>query len=499
MESRSSAGRAARPQFSSLQFGLISSEQEYAEDPRLLTDGFYDQNNIVQQVEQGSKWLVLGPKGAGKSAISERIRLLANERSDWHARKLELEDFPFVDLDSVNVGGATRGARLPAVWTYLLCLQVLASLEGDEGFNQASNADIHKLVKMLRKAQLIPDSEPKALLFRLKSASAKAKPPWLEFGIEGDISTGEGAFYGTVDRLKEAISRVDIDSTHFIAIDGLDTLSVGEDDETKWAVLTALIKACDKLSRLFRENSTPVRLVLLCRDDIFYQIGYADSNKILASSAATLNWFPASRRPEDSELFDLAEKKVAVHSEAVGDIVQDYLPSEVRIGGNKWTIRDFLMQNTRYLPRDFLQLLTYIARHSPSRGLPGMNAVLDGVKDYAQSYFIEEIRSGIIPVFGRKKSNLVMDALSVLPGSSFKLGALKKFLYEDSRYRDLDLIELLNYLHRLGVVGNLIFVGGKPSVHNFIYHNPRSKIELNGTITLHNAAIQGFGLARQSF
>ncbi|MFG1639168.1 P-loop ATPase, Sll1717 family [Amycolatopsis sp. NPDC049252] len=498
MASRRSSGGSGKPSFSSLQFGFISSEQEYADDPSFLIDGFYDQHHAVDQVERGDKWLILGPKGAGKSAISERIRLLAAERDDWYARKLELEDFPFVDLDQINVGGATRGSRLPAVWTYLLCVQILASLEEDEGFNQASNDDIHKLVKILRRAQLIPDPEPKGLLFRLKSASVKAKPPWAEFGVEGDFAAGDGAFYQAVDSLKSAIAKVDVDALHFILIDGLDTLSVGEDEETKWQVLTALVKACDKLSRLFRENNTPVRLALLCRDDLFYRIGYADSNKILGGSAETINWFPESRRPEDTELFDLAERKAAVHSRPIGDIVQDYLPAEIRIGGNRWEIRDYLLQHTRFLPRDFLQLLTYIAKHSPTNGLPGMNAVIDGAKDYAQSYFIEEIRSGIIPVFGRRVSNIIMDALSVLPGSSFKLSALKKFLYEDLRYRELDLIELMNSLHRLGVVGNLVSVRGRQSVHNFIYHNPRSKIELNGTITLHNAAIQGFGLERKS-
>ncbi|QUF07659.1 hypothetical protein KCV87_17660 [Actinosynnema pretiosum subsp. pretiosum] len=486
-------------QFSELKFGSNAAEDESVDDPKLLLEGFYDLRNITEDIISGQKWLVLGPKGAGKSAITEHLRLRSAEQDHWFVRKLDLLYFPFLDIDSLDVGGQTRGSRLPAVWTYLLCLEIITSLELDEGFSNSANDEIGKVVKELRKANLVPSLALKQNLFRLAKVGLKVKPPGVEMSADGERNAGDGAFYQVVDKLKELISGVDVDAIHFLVIDGLDTLSLGEDDEARWGVLTALVNACDHLNRLFREKKTPVRLVMLCRNDIFTNMAYPDSNKILSRSASLLSWFPDSRRAIDSELFDLADKKASVYAGKINDLVGSFLPKEIIYGNNvKKSIHDYLMEFTRYLPRDFLQLLNYVALHSPSRGIPGINNVIDGAKDYAEKYFTEEVKSGLLPLLGRRQTNLLVDLLNILPGDKFMLGSLKKIAASDRRYDAIDLISCVNTMHRIGVLANMTRA---PEGHyyNFIYHNPRARLNLNEKMILHNAAAIGFNRTRKFF
>lgn len=51
-----------------------SAEQEGAADPNLLLDGFFDLGGLVQEATAGHRFLFLGYKGSGKSAISEELR-----------------------------------------------------------------------------------------------------------------------------------------------------------------------------------------------------------------------------------------------------------------------------------------------------------------------------------------------------------------------------------------------------------------------------------------
>jgi hypothetical protein len=487
-------------EFSSMKFGSNAAEDEYSDDPKLLLEGYYDLNGTLEAIVSGEKWLVLGPKGAGKSAIAEHIRLMSQRRHDWIAKKLDLLDFPFLDIDQLQVGGQTRGSRLPVVWTYLLCLQIITSLEGDEGFQNAENDELEGAIKSLRMAGLLPATGLSDSLVRLTKGSFKLKALGLEAGIEAGFGSAEVSFYQAAETMRDLLTKVQVDTIHFIIIDGLDTLSLGENDEARWAVLTALITACDRLSRAFRERSAPIRLVLLCRNDIFMRLGYPDANKILGRSASVLTWFPGSRRGIDCELFDLAERKASVHSGEIDNLVGKYLPKEIFYGdGRRQPVHEYLLSYTRYLPRDFLQLLNYIAAHSPRRGLPGTNAVTDGSKEYADKYFTEEVRTGLLPVLGRTQTNLTMDMLHVIPGNKFKLGALRKLISSDRRYRTFDLIECVNALHNIGIIANATRAKGGEYYYNFIFQNMRARLDLNELLILHNAATVGFNRTRQRF
>ena len=65
--------------FRKINLGKADAQEEGAEFPELLRYGYYDNNKIVCQVYDTTKFLFLGYKGSGKSALSEHLKLSASD------------------------------------------------------------------------------------------------------------------------------------------------------------------------------------------------------------------------------------------------------------------------------------------------------------------------------------------------------------------------------------------------------------------------------------
>ena len=79
--------------FRKINFGKADAQEEGVEFPELLKDGYYNNDNVVQQVYETSKFLILGYKGSGKSALSEHLKLSAS--TGMSVEQLSLKEFPY--------------------------------------------------------------------------------------------------------------------------------------------------------------------------------------------------------------------------------------------------------------------------------------------------------------------------------------------------------------------------------------------------------------------
>ena len=65
--------------FKDIQFGYASAEDESSKCPILLVKGFIDNEGFADELCFGSRFLVLGDKGSGKSALAEHLRLSSQD------------------------------------------------------------------------------------------------------------------------------------------------------------------------------------------------------------------------------------------------------------------------------------------------------------------------------------------------------------------------------------------------------------------------------------
>jgi predicted AAA+ superfamily ATPase len=66
--------------FKSLYFGDAAAEDEAEKWPELFVKSFYDLRNAVDRITNGDAYLLIGPKGAGKSSYIEYLRLTSESK-----------------------------------------------------------------------------------------------------------------------------------------------------------------------------------------------------------------------------------------------------------------------------------------------------------------------------------------------------------------------------------------------------------------------------------
>ena len=131
-----------------------------------------------------------------------------------------------------------------------------------------------------------------------------------------------------------------------VAIDGLDK-SISSSDSF-WRTIASLIKVADHIrikSALKRATS---HVLVLCRNDVFSKIHLPDGNKIRSDAAIQLDWLAAEQDPDKVLLWDYLETK----TETPLQDLFSHLPEKVQIGSYKRDVKRWLLDLTRYTPRD---------------------------------------------------------------------------------------------------------------------------------------------------
>lgn len=91
--------------FKTIDFGRIAAEDELTYSPHLLINGFFDDYGYIDAITKSEKFLMLGPKGSGKSAIGSKLEVNAEPdetgfKTDFVKSDL-LENFPFDSFEDI--------------------------------------------------------------------------------------------------------------------------------------------------------------------------------------------------------------------------------------------------------------------------------------------------------------------------------------------------------------------------------------------------------------
>src|SRR5712692_997548 len=163
--------------YSRIRFGYASAEQEGASDPQLLLDGFLQQETFVGQALEGDRYLFLGYKGSGKTAVGEHLRLLAQQRSDLFVTLVYLGDFPYSNFKDIVRGDAEPEAKYPTAWSWLLLLLLLGSIDQDNGAMNTLDGDLDAALRALRSLGLVPVPSLKQVVLATSKRSFKFSIP----------------------------------------------------------------------------------------------------------------------------------------------------------------------------------------------------------------------------------------------------------------------------------------------------------------------------------
>jgi hypothetical protein len=254
--------------FASIEFGFAGAQTERARAPELLLEGFLDEGHVMEEALAGWRFLFLGYKGCGKTAIVERARLLARGDPALHVSAATLQEFSYEDFRTFAGGSGDFQSRYPPAWAWNLLLLLIESFEADEGARAAADPYYAKVVSSLEALDLMPVPKLNQLVQRTSKQQFKVGiPKFLELMGERGSESQDLQLAQMVRVLRKATLRFRSQSRHVVFLDGLDDVLTAQ--ELQFQAISALITEAARLYLDRSEIDTAISLFNSLRTDRF--------------------------------------------------------------------------------------------------------------------------------------------------------------------------------------------------------------------------------------
>ncbi len=349
-----------RNEFKNLWFGEASAETEALKAPQRFVDSYYDLSDATRRICDGDAFLLIGPKGSGKSTFVEYMRL-ASSPIGGSAKKTTIIDLGS-QRNSLTTTMADGGQELVELsWRLWLWCQLFSNMVKDPECSLSTDWRATNLHQQLQDSDLLSGAfssvhqevRRKSHTFRVfnfyeytrdRTTKRTANAQELEAYLAGAVLTAQSKI------------------GHLLAIDGLDSAYIGT--STYWRQLASLIRAAQTIHRQLRSSASSTRICILCRSDVFLRVPLADSNKIRSDWGVEFDWSYGLDTPADSFLWDLLERKSRTTGPGRSGLLEDYFPPTMAYGQRTNTREEsmpqYLLNLTRGTPRDGVMLMKKI-------------------------------------------------------------------------------------------------------------------------------------------
>lgn len=487
--------------FSELYFGYADAKTEASKRPESFVRSYIDHHDLLRAVMDERRFLVLGPKGTGKSALAWYLqKKLAHDRALVQAR--DVSELPIADVGQLKTGESPGITRSLNAWKFLLLCALIDVILQDQGSRLNQNPEAASVVKKLREYGFLDPTPAKAIL---KASRSTWKVPIPTFGEIFSMEKADSLhLIHLMPYLQKWVLEEDPDRIqHLVVLDGLDSIYLN--DERYIPALSALIQSAVSLNHLLEDNGSGASLIVLVRNDVFSRLDLPDGGKVRADFAVELDWRKLSGSAASAPLFDLVDRKaVSLSNTPASDVVRMYFPNSVKLGGHG-TDRDpyeYLLSLTRHTPRDLLRLFEHIriveAGNPAAQYTPKLSqeTIREGVLQYASKYFVDAIRNELV---GRSdsvgNSRVIVDALRNIGSRKFTqpdYDAAFKSVATD--LNDMPTTtEALRWLFFAGAIGNEV-PGRATSYLQFAHRRDDNDVYLQGSFVLHNALVYAWSL-----
>ncbi len=470
--------------FSEIDFGYTSSETEQAEHPDLLINGYADLKGMSNEAIEGKTFVFLGYKGSGKTGIGARLKLLSLQRHDLFVTNISLKDFSYSQLAKVVRGDMEPEAKYPTAWSWLLMPYLFESLSSDAGAKVPPNEKFENLLSALRQMGLSSNSDPSEIVRSSTKRSFQLFAPGqmggIGFDTEGKMSLSELPDF--VESAKSILRECRSGSKHIVVIDGLDEMLTVRRDQFR--ALGALLNELLAVNQDFRRSGVPIKIVLLCRTDLFEIIECANKNKIRQDYSFVIDWYHDPKEPDRSFLISAVNSRARLSFGRAIDIFEEIMPKKIE--GD--VTRDYILDYTRHTPRDMLQLFRSIQSmcdKNKGASRPSEREILSGIRAYSLNYFLPEVKDELVGYAQPDEINELFQLLGRLRRRDFYFKDLIKFAVDSSSTLGEDgIFKMLRVLFNCSAIGN-VQRSGSQRFYTFKYRNPNSSLNKEDGIMLH--------------
>ncbi len=468
-----------------IDFGYADAGSEWRQSKRLVRQGYYDLADNESRVLKSHEFLVLGYKGAGKSSVGTRLRILALDSPSYYyvPEPLSVADLPLDNFKGIVPDSFDALQRYQHSWSLLLLSRIVTSAATDAGAATRAGEAMREAERLLVAEGVEPGS-PKSLR-RLKTARVESRitlPRFYERTRTLEPSSAENAIRIWLSYLESVCEQFRSQRRHYYFLDGLDDLRVVGGGRA--LLLGGLLQAVERLNGIFQDGMAPIKIVLACRTDVYGRMEAPRAGKLRRDAAVEMDWYQNPRDAKLSHLVGMVNKRAQLVFPRTGDLFGSAFQDKL-FGRPIW---EALIEQTRHTPRDILQLLKTVQKHVVAPGRIPQDALLAGIRDYSQTYFRDELDDAMRFYFEEPDRVRSLELLGVLRRRSFLSADLKEIAAGDSRFKKLDVDELITVLFENGFLGNITRGGPSGSgddYFRFKYRSPRAGLRWDEEFGLH--------------
>lgn len=429
--------------YKEIEFGEISAEYESSFHPELIEKGYYDYQNTIQKLLHDRQFLVLGGKGSGKSLIGEKLKTYEHDSAHFISLK-SLCQFPYKPFKNFVTGKDDQKIKYSKAWEWIFLVCALESFDSDHGKAVEHDSHFHEAIEQLRKNGILPAASLGDVVKVGSKLDLKLNLGILSAGVDvGERKLVEDSFDSQKEFLRQLVAQCKSNNYHYIVIDGLD--DVLSDSNDQFSIIAILIKTAYEFNMLMRKNSVPMKVIVLCRTDIFEKTSDPNQNKILNGSTIRLDWYQDQVESTELELIKLINQRAEL--KGVEDVFSEFFYEKYE----DKDVRKYLLENTRYTPRDFVQLLTYLKNTYNCHKFK-TNEIAEAVKKYSKDYFWNEIKDELSGYVSGPDISKIKMLFTDLGKKEFTLAELEEKANSRDDMKNLNFSKILKILYDCGAL-----------------------------------------------
>jgi hypothetical protein len=472
--------------FRDIDFGKSAAENE----TKYLEQVFLDINNYLSQLVKGEKFLVIGPKGSGKSAFGIMLKNISRKDPNFFVRKFELDAFPYHRFSELLPKTEAIESRLPSHWEFLLLIEFLNSFYKDSSCDSEGDYDFKKVIELLKQIRVIPNKELIEIIDQTIKKHYSIDLKFLKIGKSDEFSLNILNQRVLYDILKDVCYSVNLSSKHRIIIDGLDSVITNRKDlEIQFESLSALLVAANHINQKFNDADIDARVIVLCRSDLLTKLVNPDRTKIISDSSIYLEWYQGEKDILSSNLVRLINKRASYSLRHETEVFKEFLPPKLT---ETQVISDGLFYQTRWKPRDIIELFRAIQIETKGTR-PNLSEVWEGIHKYSSNHFIGEITDELIGFLKPEERDLTIQLLMAIGKTPFHITDIQTKFRNDERFINLNFSKIFGALYECSAIGNINL---KNSRQNWKYKNRHSKFDPNQHITVHNGLLYALNIKK---
>lgn len=422
---------------------------------------FEDYLDVVSQLDN-EKFIILGRKGCGKTAIGEYIYRMSLQEPNVFCKFVKKSD---VDIEYLVQIGKNLGVTLEyqALYKWVVLTQLITLFFENEKLK--SNSRLENLKKFIERNRGFVDIDKNQVSEIVKNKGWEIRIEYLNRIFDHKISTKESKapFYKIIPYLEEAVIKVmkdDSENSYFLIFDDLDVGFNANSNESIETTIGLLRTSRYYNNDVFGRNELDSKIILLLRDDISRALMYnADTAKMLSSYSIKLDWYEDCFRDNELriKLRKFINKRISKNFIMKGIIVNDKndpwksFVDENQFSGSKTGFK-YVLDQTFYRPRDLIVFFRDIS--DLQFELPISKGDLDILKKKYASEALNELTNELSLIFSKNDIQCIWSALRYFNNRSrFSYDELKEKLQINNISVDVD--EVINNLFDYSIIGNI--------------------------------------------